>query len=505
MTLRPTDEQQLIIDLFGKGGNLAIEAGAGTGKTSTLVLAAESDRLRRGQYVAFNKAIVVDSARKMPDHVSANTMHSLAMRAKGKQYRHRLNSGRMSSAQLARNLRISEALWFDMAGTRKPLQPGYLASLAMRSVTRFCQSADDRPGQEHVPYVDGIDMPTPEGRRTYVNNNEVRAFLGPIIARAWEDIRNPNGVLPFRHDHYLKLWQLDDPYIHADFILYDEAQDADPVQLAIVAAQDHAQVVYVGDSQQQIYDWRGAVNALAKIDGDRAFLSQSFRFGNEIATLANRVLDRIPDAALRLRGLGSLRGRVGELEECDAVLCRSNAKALGTAMSLLRQDKPFHVLGGADDLRRFVRAADDLKANGFTAHPELACFTSWGEVQMYVQDDPQGSELKLFVDLVDDFGTATILDALDRQSEEGPGVTTVSTAHKAKGREWDRVRLADDFEPKPARDDDPEDERQQSASELRLLYVAVTRARRELDCSAVAWLQDESESFTAKGLLPSEA
>jgi superfamily I DNA/RNA helicase len=52
---------------------------------------------------------------------------------------------------------------------------------------------------------------------------------------------------------------------------------------------------------------------------------------------------------------------------------------------------------------------------------------------------------------------------------------TVSTAHKAKGREWDAVQLAGDF---------PEPEKQ-GDEELRLLYVACTRAKRELDIEAV--------------------
>ncbi len=51
---------------------MAIQAGAGTGKTSTLLLLADSDA-RRGQSLAFNKAIVEDAKAKMPSRVSANT------------------------------------------------------------------------------------------------------------------------------------------------------------------------------------------------------------------------------------------------------------------------------------------------------------------------------------------------------------------------------------------------------------------------------------------------
>jgi len=53
----------------------------------------------------------------------------------------------------------------------------------------------------------------------------------------------------------------------------------------------------------------------------------------------------------------------------------------------------------------------------------------------------------------------------------------ISTAHKAKGREWDRVQLASDF---PARDrcDD---------ADRKLLYVAVTRAKLVLDVTRCPW------------------
>ena len=62
----------------------------------------------------------------------------------------------------------------------------------------------------------------------------------------------------------------------------------------------------------------------------------------------------------------------------------------------------------------------------------------------------------------------------------------VSTAHKAKGREWDTVELADDFLPSRKTgdhghdgDDDDRDgaEAPLDPAEVRLFYVALTRAR----------------------------
>jgi len=42
-SLQPTPEQEAILDAVRQGDNLVIEAGAGTGKTSTLKLIAEAN------------------------------------------------------------------------------------------------------------------------------------------------------------------------------------------------------------------------------------------------------------------------------------------------------------------------------------------------------------------------------------------------------------------------------------------------------------------------------
>jgi len=62
--------------------------------------------------------------------------------------------------------------------------------------------------------------------------------------------------LRFTHGCYLKLWQLSDPRLLADYVLLDEAQDANPVAAAIADRKLHAQRILVGDRCQAIYGWR---------------------------------------------------------------------------------------------------------------------------------------------------------------------------------------------------------------------------------------------------------
>jgi UvrD-like helicase family protein len=487
-TFDPTPEQQRALELFSTGESLAIEAGAGTGKTSTLQLLANSTE-RRGQYLAFNRAIVAEAARKFPKNVAVNTAHSLAMRAVGTPFQQRMQSGkRMRTLEVANRLGIDAINVRDSEGNQKHLSRSFLASTVLRAVERFCQSADETPTLWHVPYIEGLDAPNLDGigSRRGVNNKFVAKYLEPFVQKAWADLSDTEGGLAFTTSTamsvILKLWQLSDPKIGADFILFDEAQDANPVMVAVVAAQTHAQLVWVGDSQQQIYEFTGAINALAKVPAEhRTFLTQSFRFGPAVADVANHVLAQIPDAELRLIGTDQIVSTVAAVAQPDAILTRTNAAAVETVLSAIENETSVHLVGGGDDVARFARAAKKLMNNERTDHPELACFESWGEVQEYVAMDEQGGDLRLLVSLVDRFTVEVILAALDTQVPEHEADLVVSTAHKAKGREWDTVRIASDF---------PEDKIAGNASELRLLYVAVTRARRELDITAIPFLRD---------------
>lgn len=471
--LRLTDEQIEAVGAFGSGKNLAIEAGAGTGKTSTLKAMGESDRRKRSQYVAFNRAIVLDAGEKMPRNVKARTAHSIAKRAVGHRYEHRLGGARMRSYELGQLLGVDPLVVLRPNGP-KVLQPGYLASLVMKAILNYCFTDDEIPTKRHVPYVDGIDGLGPDGKRLWDNNNAVRAHIESHLMQAWRDVCDPDGRLPFKHDHYLKIYERSNPHIPADSILFDEAQDAAPVMLSIVNQQQHAQRVYVGDSQQQIYSWRGAVNALGLVDvSTRTFLTQSFRFGPAIAAVANSVLDGL-DAEIRLRGFDEIPSVVTRLEHPRAILTRTNAAAMRCVLHALADGTAVHLVGDGEEIERFARGALDLQTTGATNYGELACFGSWGEVLEYVEDDPSGEDLVLLVRLIEEYGAATILQAMRRASTEANAELVVSTAHKAKGREWESVQLEDDF-----REVSP----MESPEEWRLLYVAVTRARRYLDVS----------------------
>jgi hypothetical protein len=484
MSHKPTPEQYAIITAYRDGGDLTVEAGAGTGKTSTLKMLAATRPNRRGVYLAYNKAIATDAEKSFPSSVLCKTAHSLAFRAVARPYAHRLKAPRVPAAETARILGINQPV--RVVDGQAPLSPQQLARIVSATIDRFCHSADPRPGAAHLPVLAGLDQAA---------RDALASVVVPWARKAWQDITNPHGGLRFTHDCYLKMWQLSRPQLGADYVLLDEAQDANPAVADIVERQD-AQRILVGDRCQSIYGWRGAVDAMAGFAGERLYLSQSFRFGPAIAGEANRWLS-VLHAQLRLTGYKAIRSTVGPVAAPEAILCRSNAGAFARVIESLEAGRRTALVGGGGDIKRMAEAAARLKLGEPCDHPELLAFTSWSQVQDYVEQDSAGSDLKTFVALVDNLGTDAVLAVVDRITDETAADTVVSTAHKSKGREWRTVRISPDFrEPKP----DPLTGLQPEIprDDAMLAYVAVTRAKERLDPDGLAWIANYTTVSTPR-------
>ncbi len=475
MSHNPTPEQAAIVDAAAGGDDLVVEAGAGTGKTSTLKLVAGRLGRQRGVYIAYNKAIQVDAQRSFPSSVLCKTAHSLAYGAVGRQYASRLRGPRIPARETARILGIREPVQLEK--DRPPIAPQHLARLVGETLQRFCYSADPRILRRHVPLVNGID--------TEPQRAELARYLVPLAQRAWDTEIVPfAGRLRFSHDMYLKIWALGHPQLGADYVLLDEAQDSNPCVADLVTGQ-MAQRIWVGDRSQAIYGWRGAVDAMGQAPGTRLMLSQSFRFGPAIADEANKWLALL-DAPLRLRGFDRIDSEVVDQVAPDAVLCRSNAEAVRQVMSYRMAGARAALVGGGKEIIALAEAADELRTIGATQHAELCMFTRWSEVQDYVEQDSAGSDLKVAVKLIDTYGAAQIVQVLSDLVPEDRSDVVISTAHKAKGREWERVQIADDFREPQATEVNPHPKLPRE--DAMLAYVSVTRARKVLGREGLKWV-----------------
>jgi hypothetical protein len=96
-------------------------------------------------------------------------------------------------------------------------------------------------------------------------------------------------------------------------------------------------------------------------DGTQLALSQSFRFGPDLAAEANRWL-ALADAPIRLTGTPAVSTEIGPVHHPDAILCRTNVGAMSHVMALIAAGYRVALAGGGDALRNLALAARDLEA-----------------------------------------------------------------------------------------------------------------------------------------------
>jgi DNA helicase-2/ATP-dependent DNA helicase PcrA len=332
----------------------------------------------------------------------------------------------------------------------------------------------------------------------------------------------------------------------------DELQDVNPLQFRLLEAWrgDRYDVTAVGDPQQAIYGWNGA-DAGFLLDVHRHWppaevveLTRSYRSTPQILTAAARVLrgarqpaqvvepvrpegsplhlsahttDRAEAVAVaRAVRLAHLPGRPWSDQ---AVLVRTHAQTNRLAEALRESGIPHRIRGGAAFLERpgIRTALRDLRGGSTPLGTALADLEArlqtgglvepetWPEIEAAdaTASDRAAEEAEALHELVrmgrdflrlDPMGqaggfarwlAATVQSEAD--SVAGGDAITLGTFHAAKGLEWAVVHLAgveDGYVPityaKTAA---------ARAEEARLLYVAMTRAQREL---RITWAQERT-------------
>ncbi|KAM9672743.1 F-box DNA helicase 1 isoform 7-T11 [Trichechus inunguis] len=418
-TIQLTNEQQLILNHKMEPLQVVkIMAFAGTGKTSTLVKYAEKWSESRFLYVTFNKSIAKQAELVFPSNVICKTFHSMAYGHVGRKY------------QSKKKLNLFKLTPFMVNSVLAEGKGGFIrAKLVCKTLENFFASADEELTIDHVP----IWCKNSQGQRVMVEQSE--KLNGVLEAsRLWDNMRKlgecKEEAYQMTHDGYLKLWQLSKPLLASfDAIFVDEAQDCTPAIMNIVLSQPCGKI-FVGDPHQQIYTFRGAVNALFTVPHTHVFyLTQGIKsFG----------LDRIIDIWILLQPEEERKKQ--NLIIKDKFIRRWVHKE------------------GFSGLKRYVTAAEDKELEAKIA-----------VVEKYNIRIPE---------LVERIGKCHIED-LDFAEY------ILGTVHKAKGLEFDTVHVLDDFVKVPCARHNlaqlPHFRVESfSEDEWNLLYVAVTRAKKRL-------------------------
>lgn len=518
--MKLTSEQKNIIR---SRGNIKINAVAGSGKTTTLLEYARTrPRNSRILYLAFNRSVRTEAVKKFSGlglkNVQVETAHSLAYKSVVFRNGYKVRNQGYNTFEIAKIL--------GLQGRGEKHIEFVVANHISKFISYFCNS--DQQKIKDLNYLDIISDPQAKTfvRRFYkIIEKQTRRFLAKM----------DKNEIEITHDFYLKKFQLSAPVLSWDYILFDEAQDASGAMLDIVLRQK-ATTVIVGDTHQQIYGWRYAVNSLEKVNFPTFHLTNSFRFGPEIAALAVRILQwknhlNIPSHTT-IRGKGTSKKKTTE-----AVIGRTNLGLLMKAIHFLKNDKRNVRIHFEGNINSYTYAADGASLydvlhlynykNEYIRSSLLKAMTSFTELEEYVEKT-EDMELALLIKIVKEYDNEIpeiIRSLREKHVEDKEKADLIfSTVHRCKGMEYDIVHLVDDFIEEKKLEALRMDIKQGKANaahlieEINLLYVAVTRTRNilhipenllpagwieEADPAAETILAVKSEKQTSSGLPPS--
>jgi superfamily I DNA/RNA helicase len=339
----------------------------------------------------------------------------------------------------------------------------------------FLNSADMCPLEEHV-VEDELHRLKSDYKEIVCN------AIGEIFDAMVE------GKVPMTHSGYLKLCQTEKPHLRWPTILLDEAQDTNQVTLSLILDQLQygTKIILCGDPYQQIYSWRGAIDALAKVECQTLRLTKSFRFGNNIAAVANNLLSKLFGETSPI--VGSEQPDEASAKSCT--ISRTNADMFIHAAD----GKPYAVVGEAR-FRQLIDDLNDLYNLSRGGRPRNRAFSRFKSLQDLYENaiETLDIETQMKVNVVKNFG-AELPRMIERAENNmicfAETDRILTTAHQSKGLEWYDVTLSGDF---PSLQDtkgstkkvvpraDHNSEVVIAKEECNLLYVACTRAKKKLN------------------------
>lgn len=473
-------------------GSLVIEAVAGAGKTSTILASLASIPSNKSVAIcAFNKTIAAEIQYKIGDkfpNVKVGTVHSFGFGAVRRAVNRVTVDGSSSNGKLHKIARD------EFNGDYENLRTFVVSAASMAKQYGIGACAEDSVENWH-------NMLTHQKLWDSLPDNysdEQAIDAAQYLLNASNRMRNIvdySDMVYFPILFGMKMWQ-------HDIVFVDEAQDINASRLALIKMmlKPSGRVIAVGDPRQAVYGFTGADHR--SLDTIReAFnavtlpLSVTFRCPKAIVSLANRWVDHIeahesaPDGVVdscEMHEIATLATKD------DAILCRNTKPLVELAYKLIRQGVACRVEGRSigQGLINLAMRWKSVKNVGELAvkveewaERETAKHKAKGNDSRVEVISDQVQTLEVFIAQCDDSAPISTLvakiDALFGDTKQGEiqRVLTLSTIHRAKGKEWDRVFAIGMETYSPSRFATEPWELQQ---EDNLCYVQVTRAKQHL-------------------------
>ena len=472
-----TKEQQAIVNgstLLKPKEIMKVNACAGSGKTSTCVEIANSNSNKKILYLVFNKAMQIEAKERFGDNVDPRTINSLA-------YEYIVNRQGKSVRQKGYVPYELKELLITHGVFRKEEKGTYgKAYDLINSLEDFCNSA-----------ISDVN--------TYIQTMNCNRKLSEL----WELISK--GVIESTHTSYLKEFQiaLDDKANRDilkkryDMIILDEAQDTNPVTFNIVTKMQLPLIV-VGDVNQNIYGFRKTLNVMKNIKANYEYkLTGNFRSSQHILDVANELLGKFKpeQAGMGLEMKSMIDHSKNPAIDKTARIYRTNFAMIQYISGLceFKPEQRFHIPRGVDEVFEFLIQFTEWRTEGKAskqAYKWLNDFSSLEDLQNnYLKKmNREDKELEGIIKKVNFFSPEKVFEVYEyakRKEKEKVDHTTeyLMTAHSAKGLEFDKVYIGNDFESLEEQRIKQKSGKMSSVEfeqEVNLAYVAYTRAKKVL-------------------------
>lgn len=437
-----------------EGPLLVVKAFAGAGKTTTLYEFVLRRPGKKILYLSFNRANIEHAKRKFAGMKNVECVTSHALARKFFSFDNK-KIGDTSAFALQNNFDLSEDF----------------AEAVLAGIDAFIHSGAAVLLREHIP--------------TTIPEDNIDVFY-LACGQVWSSMVNPSDMRTrISHDGYLKLADLENKKFFYDYILFDEAQDANPATVSWVLKQS-GKKIFVGDEHQAIYSFRGSINALDNLPGaDRLYLTESFRFGAGIAGYANLLLSQIKHSETLIVPAGrhpssfTVDRSAGRL-----VLSRANYSLFDSAADCAIKGIPFGFVGEFNSYR-FMEVLDVWRLHSNRRKEIVSAkikeFRSYSHFNEYAEKHDK-KDLLLLRNLMDKHGSNVsdlvwLISQTYLPDKLPDDAVVLSTAHKAKGSEHMSVELADDFMLDYGKGCALTKE---ATEEANILYVALTRSIQNL-------------------------
>lgn len=316
-----TTEQQAIINSTEEA--VLVNAVAGSGKTSVLMeLAAKS---QNGLYLAFNKDIVKDVIPKLPVGWSCKTFNGFGL-------------------QIIKKHKPAIKVNFNKYKQMFPHEPA--ADLAQKHMTMAGNATDE------------------SWRATCKRFSVTPSYIFKAKQILKAGLANTNSCSGDEMLEYPIINGWTSTYY--DMVLVDECQDLNPQQIKFLSCIPTKRIIFVGDTHQAIYGFRGsdpeAIDILKDNYAPKEYpMNESFRCPTEVLDVVTKIVPQIRSRKCGGKVARANKASVNYPDDCF-IISRTNANLIRLAHTFIHNGQRFSIGKNFVDSMRYGMEAALSKA-----------------------------------------------------------------------------------------------------------------------------------------------